>query len=173
VRTHSNPTALAASVRSVLREVDPLVPVTGIATLDARIAELLMPQRLGSALLSTLAGLTLVLVTVGVVGTVSYGVSRRRREIGVRLALGARRAQVIGALTRGALLVVAAGVLAGVVGAVAISGLVSSFLYGIEPTDGATLVLGMTLLVVVSGGASLLPAWRAARIDPAEILKAE
>ena len=157
----------------MLREVDPSVPVTAITTLDAHIAELLMPQRLGSALLSTLAGLTLILVTVGVVGTVSYGVSRRRREIGVRLALGARRAQVVGALTHGALMVVAAGVLVGLLTAVAIRGLVSSFLYGIEPTDGATLVMGMTLLVVVSGIASLVPAWRAAGIDPAKILKAE
>jgi predicted permease len=172
-RAQSNPSTLAASMRGVLREVDPSVPVTAITTLDAHIAELLMPQRLGSALLSTLAGLTLILVTVGVVGTVSYGVSRRRREIGVRLALGARRSEVVGALTRGALLVVAAGVLAGVLAAIAIGGLASSFLYGIEPTDGVTLLTGTTLLVVVSGVASLLPAWRASRIDPAEILKAE
>jgi predicted permease len=173
VRTQSNPSAQAASIRGVLREVDPSVPVTAITTLDARIAELLMPQRLGSALLSTLAGLTLILVIVGVVGTVSYGVSRRRREIGVRLALGARRGQVVGALTHGALLVVAAGALAGVLTAVAVTGLVSSFLYGIEPTDSATLAMATTLLVVVSGIASLVPAWRAAGIDPAKILKAE
>jgi predicted lysophospholipase L1 biosynthesis ABC-type transport system permease subunit len=172
-RTQTDPLAVAPSILGVLRDVDPSVPVTAVTTLDAQIAEMLMPQRLGSALLSALAGLTLILVTVGVVGTVTYGISRRRREIGVRLALGAGRAQVVGALTRSALLVVAIGVLVGLVTAIAVKGLVSSFLYGIEPTDAATLGLAMTLLVVVSGIATLLPAWRAAGVDPAKVLKAE
>jgi ABC-type antimicrobial peptide transport system permease subunit len=81
-------------MRRVLREIDPSLPMTEITTLDAEIAGLLMPQRLGSTLLSTLASLTVLLVTVGVVGTVGYGISRRRREIGDRLALGARRAHI-------------------------------------------------------------------------------
>jgi putative ABC transport system permease protein len=172
-RTRSNSTALAASMRRVLHAIDPMLPVTEVAPLDDRIAELLMPQRLGSALLSALGGLTIVLVIVGAAGTVAYGVSRRRREIGVRLALGARRAQVAGAMTRGALVSMASGVLAGIIGAAALGRLASAFLYGIEPTDAASFAAAAAVLVLATGVASFLPAWRAAGIDPAEILKAE
>jgi ABC-type antimicrobial peptide transport system permease subunit len=157
----------------VLREIDPSLPITEITTLDAQIAGLLMPQRLGSALLSTLASLTVALVTVGVVGTVGYGISRRRREIGVRLALGARRAQVVSAMTRGALAPVAAGVLVGLSGAVALGSLVSSFLYGIEPTDIVTLTTAIIVVAVFAGLASFVPAWRASGVNPTEVLKAE
>jgi predicted permease len=172
-RARSDSTALAASMRGVLHAIDPALPVTEIAPLDDRIAELLMPQRLGSALLSALGGLTVVLVIVGAAGTVAYGVSRRRREIGVRLALGARRAQVAGAMTRSALVSMAAGVLAGIIGAAALGRLASAFLYGIAPTDAATFAAAAAVLVLATGAASFLPAWRAAGMDPAEILKAE
>jgi predicted permease len=172
-RAQSNPAALAASMRRVLHAVDPALPVTDVAPLDDRVAELLMPQRLGSLLLSALGGLTIVLVTVGAAGTVAYGVSRRRREIGVRLALGARRAQVAGALTRGALASMAAGLVAGIVAAAALGRFASAFLYGVEPTDAISLAAAAASLVVATGVASFLPAWRAAGIDPGDILKAE
>lgn len=173
VRTESNPSPLAAWVRRVLHEIDPSLPVAQVTTLEARIGELLMPQRLGSALLSTLAGLTLLLVAVGVVGTVGYGVSRRRREIGVRLMLGARRHQVVAAMTRGTLLPVGAGIVAGMAGAVALGSVVSSFLYGIAPTDVVTLGGAVALLAAAAGIASFVPAWRAAGADPSEVLRAE
>jgi predicted permease len=172
-RARSNATALAASIRRVLHAIDPTLPVTEVAPLDDRIADLLMPQRLGSALLSALGGLTVVLVIVGAAGTVAYGVSRRRREIGVRLALGARRAQVAGAMTRGAFVSMASGVLAGIIGAAALGRMASAFLYGIEPTDGASFAAAAAVLMLATGAASFLPAWRAAGMDPAEILKAE
>ena len=173
VQTESNPALLAASVRRILYEIDPSLPVAEVTTLDARIGALLMPQRLGSALLSTLAGLTLLLVAVGVVRTVGYGVSRRRREIAVRLMLGARRHQVVAALTRATLLPVGAGVVAGVAGALALRSLVSSFLYGIAPTDVVTLGSAVALLAVAAGLASFAPAWRAAGVDPSVLLRAE
>lgn len=172
-RARSDSTTLAGSMRRVLHAIDASLPVTEVAPLDDRIAELLMPQRLGTALLSTLGGLTVVLVIVGAAGTVAYGVSRRRREIGVRLALGARRAQVAGAMTRGALISMAGGVLAGIIGAAALGRLASAFLYGIEPTDTTSFAAAAAVLVLATGAASFLPAWRAAGIDPAEILKAE
>ncbi len=172
-RAESNPSALAASTRRVLREIDPALPVTEITTLDAQIARLLMPQRLGSALLSALAGLTVVLVTVGVVGAVGYGISRRRREIGVRLALGARRAQVVSAMTRGALVPVAAGILVGLAGAVALGSLASSFLYGVEPTDIVTLTMAIIVVALFAGLASFVPAWRASSVNPTDVLRAE
>lgn len=172
-RARANPTALAGSIRRVLHAIEPTLPVTEVGPLDDRIAELLMPQRLGSALLSSLGGLTIVLVIVGAAGTVAYGVSRRRREIGVRLALGARRAHVAGAMTRSALVSIAAGVLVGTVAAAALGRLASAFLYGVAPTDTATFAAAAAVLVLATGAASFLPAWRAAGMDLAEILKAE
>jgi predicted permease len=172
-RARSDTPALATSIRRVLHAIDPVLPVTDVAPLDDRIAELLMPQRLGSALLAALSGLTIVLVIVGAAGTVAYGVSRRRREIGVRLALGARRAEVAGAMTRGALVALGGGVLTGIVLAAGLGRLAAAFLYGIEPTDAASLTAAAVILVLATGAASFLPAWRAAGVDPAEILKAE
>jgi predicted permease len=164
---------LAASVRRVLHQIDPSLPVASVTTLETRIGELLMPQRFGSRLLSTLAGLTLLLVTIGVVGTVSYGVSRRRREIGVRLMLGAHRSQVVDAMTRGTLLPVGIGLIAGTAGALALGHTVSSFLYGIAPTDSLTLGTAAAALSAAAGIASFVPAWRAAGEDPSELLRSE
>jgi predicted permease len=173
VRTESNPAPVAGSIRRVLQEIDPSMPVIQVTTLDAQIGDLLMPQRFGTTLLSTMAGLTLLLVVVGVVGTVGYEVSRRRREIGVRLTLGATRRQVVVAMIRGTLLPVAAGVVAGVAGALALGSLVSSFLHGITPTDIMTLGSAAAVLAVGAGAASFVPAWRAAGADPSEVLRAE
>jgi putative ABC transport system permease protein len=170
-RAGSDAAAVTASLHTVLRELDPELPVTEVTTLDTQIADLLMPQRLGSALLSGLAGLTTLLVIVGVVGTVGYGITRRRREIGVRLALGARRSDVVGTLIRGALGWVALGVLVGLGGALAAGHLASAFLYGITPTDGPSLTAALAILAAVTAAASYLPAWRATGIDPAEVLK--
>ena len=173
VRTESNPSLVAASIRRVLHEIDPSLPVTEVTTLDAQIGDLLMPQRFGTTLLSTMAGLTLLLVAVGVVGTVGYEVSRRRREIGIRLTLGSSRRQVVVAMTRSVLLPVAAGLVVGVAGALALGSLVSSFLYGIAPTDVVTLGSAAAVLVAGAAAASFVPAWRAAGADPSEVLRAE
>jgi len=172
-RARPGATTVAAAVRRVLREIDPALPVTAVTPLDDRIAELLMPQRLGSLLLSALGGLTVVLVIIGAAGTVAYGVSRRRREIGVRLALGAQRAEVAAAMTRESVVAMAGGALAGFAGAAALGRVSSAFLYGIGPTDAASFAAAAAILALATGAASFLPAWRAAGIDPAEILKAE
>ena len=128
-RTSSDPQALAGAVRGLLADVDASLPVSAVTTLEARVADLLMPQRLGSALLSALGLLTVVLVAVGITGTVAYGVARRRREIGIRLALGAQRLQIARTMARIALTPVAIGLAAGALGAVALGRLVASFLY--------------------------------------------
>jgi putative ABC transport system permease protein len=172
-RAQPGASPLAASVRRVLHEIDPSLPIASVTTLEARIAEILMPQRFGSRLLSTLAGVTLLLVTIGVVGTVSYGVSRRRREIGVRLMLGAHRGQVVRAITQGTLVPVGIGVMVGTAGALAFGQAVSSFLYGIAPTDPVTFGLAASALAAAAGIASFVPAWRAGGEDPSELLRTE
>jgi ABC-type lipoprotein release transport system permease subunit len=172
-RSRSSPAALFGSMRRVLHATDPSLPVTDVSPLDDRIAELLMPQRLGSALLSALGVLTVALVVVGAAGTVAYGVSRRRREIGVRVALGAGRAQVAGTMTRGAIAAMAVGAAAGLASALALGRLAAAFLYGIEPTDVVSFAAATAVLGLAAGAASFLPAWRAAGINPAEILRSE
>jgi ABC-type antimicrobial peptide transport system permease subunit len=117
--------------------------------------------------------LTVILVIVGVVGTVSYGISRRRREIGVRLALGAARLEVTGAMMRGTLVPVAAGLGVGIAAAFSLGRLMSSFLYGVEPTDIVPFTVAVTVIAAVAGVASFVPAWRAAGINPAEVLNAD
>ncbi len=164
---------LLASVRTVLQEIDPAVPLLDVLLLETRVAALLMPQRLGSALLSVLAGLAALLVVIGLVGSVSYATSRRRREIGIRLALGAQRVQLAVVMTRGAAVPVCLGLLAGLAAALALGRLVTSFLYGIAPTDGLTLVATLLVLSVVAGLAAYVPAHRATGVNPMEVLRAE
>ena len=172
-RTSSDPQALAGAVRRLLADVDASLPVSAVTTLEARVADLLMPQRLGSALLSALGLLTVVLVAVGITGTVAYGVARRRREIGIRLALGAQRLQIARTMARIALTPVAIGLAAGALGAVALGRLVASFLYGVQPTDGLTFAVVTGFVGLVAGVTAWVPARRAARIDPAEVLVSE
>lgn len=172
-RASSNPSALVASLRGVLHGMDASLPVSEVTTLEARIAELLMPQRLASALLSVLAGLTLILVGVGVVGMVSYGVSRRRREIGVRLALGAARARVTATMIHGVLVPVAVGLAVGAAGAFSLGRIAVGFLYDVAPADPATFAVTMAALALIAGVASFVPAWRATRISPREVLNAD
>ena len=173
VRAESNPLPLAVPVRTVLADIDPTLPVTDVTTLDTRIAGLLMPQRLGSVLLSALAFLTVILVAVGVVGAVAYSVARRRSEIGIRLALGAQRSEVTRTMTFGALRPVATGLVIGVLAAVVLGRLISGFLYGVQPTDEVTLLGAVAVLSAVAGIAAYVPARRATSIDPAEVLIAE
>lgn len=165
--------ALAGSMRAILADVDPTLPVAWVTTLDADVATRLMPQRLGSALLSALAALTVVLVAVGIAGTVAYGVARRRREIGIRLAIGAQRTAVTRTMTRAALEPVAAGLALGTLAAVALGRSVAGFLYGITPTDGPTFTAAIVVLGVVAAAAAWIPARRASRVDLAEVLAAE
>src|SRR5688572_17891527 len=141
--------------------------------LGAGRSDLLMPQRFGSALLSALAGLTTLLVAVGVAGMVGYGVSRRRREIGVRLALGARRGQVTSAMIRGALIPTVAGMLVGLAAALSLGNLVSRFLYGIQPTDVTRLLAASGAMTLVVAVAASVPAWRATGISATAILSGE
>lgn len=169
-RADGDTRAVAASMRGVLRAVDPSLPVVEVTTLDTQIADLLMPQRVGSLLLSALATLTTALVAVGVAGMVGYGVSRRRREIGVRLALGAQRGQVAGAIVWSAFVPVAAGMLVGLAAALSLGRLVSGFLYGIQSTDPMTLVVAAAAMTSVVALAAFVPAWRASGISASEIL---
>lgn len=133
----------------------------------------LAPPRLTAGLLGIFAGLALVVTAVGLAGVIGFSVSQRTREFGVRLALGARRGDVVALVLRQGLTLVVIGLVVGVGGAIALARRLSALLFGVQPADPATLAMAVVLLVVVGLAACLLPARRASRVDPLMALKAD
>jgi len=133
----------------------------------------LAPRRFQMVVIGALALLALVLASLGVYGVMSYAVEQRTQEIGVRVALGARRGQMLALVLRGALAMTGIGIAAGVAGSLALGRFVQSLLYGVRSHDPAVYALGCAALFVVSLVAAYLPARRAAEIDPAVSLRAE
>jgi predicted permease len=173
VRANVDPGALAAPLRSAVASIDPDVPAFGFSAASAFVGAQTSNARFGAALMGLFGGLALLLAALGVHGVVSYGVARRRREIGVRLALGARRRQVVGLVLGEALALAAAGVAVGVVAAAALARLLHSLLYGVAPIDPPTFGVAAGVLVAAAAAAAWLPARRAARVDPMAALRSE
>jgi predicted permease len=172
-RTDGDPGPLLAAVRARARTMEPDLSLDLVTTMDEALGDLLMPQRMGALLLSAFALLALALAAVGIAGVVSYTVGQQRRAIGVRMALGARRDQVVRMVLRGMLAPLAVGLLAGLAAAVALDGALERFLYGVAPGDMTTYIAIALGLTFVALAATLLPARAAARIDPVEILSVE
>lgn len=164
---------IVPEVRSILRELDPGVPISVTETMDEIVARDLADTSFTAALLGLAAVLSLVLGTVGIYGVISYVVSQRTRELGVRMALGARAADVRSMVVRQGLTVIGVGLVLGLIGAVALTRVLGSLLFAVSATD--PLVLGGTALILlaVSLFASFVPALRASRVDPVEALRAE
>ncbi len=172
-RTEGDPEAMVGRVRDVIGEVDPALPVEDVQTMRHRLDASLSQPRLASVLFGSFALIGLLLAVVGVYGVIAYGVARRAREIGIRVALGARRSEVVGLILRHGLAVTAIGLALGVLSALLASRLLAGFLHGVSSTDPVT-YLGMSvLLLALASVASLVPAWRAARNDPGGVLRAE
>jgi ABC-type antimicrobial peptide transport system permease subunit len=169
----TEPLGIAAAARDVLRQLDPTVPVYRIATLTSLVSEASAERRFVMRLLGAFAILAVVLAAIGLYGVVSYGVASRTREMGVRMALGARGADVLRLVLGGGLKLVAVGVLAGLAGAAAGTRLLGGLIFGVNPLDPVTFGLATTLLVVVALLAHWVPVRRALRVDPATALRAE
>ena len=173
VRTSSNPVALAGSVRREVQALDPNLAVTNLQTLSDVVAASLFAARMGAVLLAVFGFLALVLAAIGLYGVMSYAVSRRTREIGIRMALGAGKGDVLRLVLKEGLALVGTGVAAGLIVAVAATRLLTSFLFGVSPLDATTFAAIPLVLALVALLASYLPARRAARVDPIIALRYE
>ena len=173
LRTRGNPAGYAPLVRLAIRNIDPALAVFDVRTMDTQLAQALFLPR-ATALLFGLAGLMgLLISTVGIYGVVSFSVARQTREIGVRMAMGARRGQVLGMVLKQGLILTVIGSAIGLGLAMALGRMASSLLYGVSPTDTLTFILVPALLLLVALVACLVPARRAASLDPIHALRYE
>lgn len=173
LRTHTTPAEAASGLRSAVAGVDSLVPVTRVRTLDDLVATSVAAPRALAVLLLGFGGLAIVIGSVGVYSLIAYIVSWRTREIGLRLALGAQRWQIVMDVVRQSLYLAAAGCLAGLAGAVALSKVLHSFLFEVSAIDPLTFGLVPLLMAAVALLAAWVPARRAAGVDPMEALRTE
>jgi putative ABC transport system permease protein len=173
VRTEGDPLALAGAVRNAVRELDPNQSVSWIRPMTEIFDTELAPRNTQLTLVGGFAGLAVLLASVGLYGVLSYTVSQRTAEIGVRMALGASRAKVVRAVVRSALLLAIVGIGIGLAGAFGLTRFLASFLFGVSPTDPATLVGVSAVILIVTIVASYVPARRAAAVDPVSVLRSE
>ena len=170
-RTHGDPSTASRTLRSAIREVDDRLALDALMRLDERLLTTLARPRLYAVLLAAFAGFSLLTAAVGLFGVLSYSVSQRSREFAVRTALGAGRGNILRLVLRQGLVVTAAGLVTGLLAAAWLTKLISAQLYGVTPHDTVTFTVVPLLLLFVSGLASLIPAWRAATIDPLRVLR--
>jgi predicted permease len=173
MRTTLPPASLSRTIERVVREVQPSVPVVRLRDMDSVFAEAIRRPRLLAQLLGCFAGLALLLGAIGTYGVLSYMVTERRREIGIRVALGATRSHVLIRVMKEGLQVTAFGLSIGLAGALALNQLIASLLFGVQPMDTVTIVFVIATIIAVALVASCLPAWRASRIDPSVVLRDE
>jgi putative ABC transport system permease protein len=173
VRTSGEPALTAGVVRQVVRELDRDLPVFEVRTMDELLSEMTSQRRFNMTLLAAFAALALVLALVGVYGVTAYLVAQRTREIGVRLALGAGPRSVVRLVVRQGMTAAAVGLVFGVIGALALTRLMSGLVYGVSVTDATTFGAVVLLLGVATVVANWIPARRAARVDPVVALRQE
>jgi predicted permease len=173
VRTAANPRATIPGVRSVVSRLDNNLPIFDITTQSEMIDRSLFEARLIARLSSLFAALSLALACVGLYGLLSYEITRRTREIGVRMALGARPSDILGFIVRHGLGLTALGTVLGIAAALAITRYLGSFLYGVKPSDPFTFAAVAILLALVAFAASYFPARRAMHVEPMIALRHE
>jgi predicted permease len=163
----------SSAVKSAIRGLDPDLPLYDVRTMDQRIESSLATRRFSTTLLGLFAAVALLLASIGVYGVMAYLVSQGTRELGIRIALGATKNGIVGLVLRRALILAFTGVTVGLAGALALSRLLSGFLFGVRATDPFTFAAIAALLMAIAVVASLIPARRAARIDPMQALRTE
>lgn len=173
LRTSGNPTDIAPAVRREVRQIDPEQPVSDVRTMNQVLADTVARARFNTLLLALFAGLATLLAAVGIFGVMNYSLTLRTREIGLRMALGAQHREVQMLMLKQGMLLTLIGTVIGIAGALALTRLMSSLLFGVKPTDPATFTVIGLFLMMVALIACYLPARRATRIDPMIALRAE
>ncbi len=173
VRTATEPAALAGPMREAVRAAAPGQPVYDLTPMEERLAGSLGPQRFGVTVLGFFAGVALLMAALGLYGVISYSVTQRTQEIGIRIALGAQQGRVLGLVIAQGMKLVGAGIFVGLIAAISLARLLSSELFQVSPFDPVTFSLTALVLAVVAFLASYVPARRAARIDPITALRYE
>jgi putative ABC transport system permease protein len=173
VRTAQNPSSIAAALTEAVHGVDPEVALLNVRTMDDLVSASLSPQRFTMLLLAVFAGLALLLATIGIYSVISYSVSRRTHEIGIRISLGASPADVLLLVLRQGMMLTAMGLVIGIITALVFSRLMATVVYDVKPSDPLTFVAVALLLAGVAVVACYIPARRATRVDPGVALRHE
>ena len=173
LRTNLSASALAQTLERAVRADNPSVPIVGLREMDAVFDDSIGRPRLLAQLLGTFAGLALLLAVIGTYGLLSFMVAERRREIGIRLAIGATRGDIVALVMKQGLIIASVGLVAGLAGALGLNRLLASLLFGVGPTDPSTLAAVTSTMAIVAALACGLPAWRASRLDPNLVLRAD
>jgi len=173
VRTAGDPSSIMPSIRRELQSIDPQLPLFRVTTLDAQLADTLNQPRFQATLLAGFAAIALMLAAIGIYGVTSHAVSQRTQEVGIRMAMGARRSEVRRLILRQHVAPALIGVTVGLAGALALSRFLTSLLYGVRAVDPATYALVSLSLILVAVAACWVPASRATRVDPLIALRAE
>jgi ABC-type antimicrobial peptide transport system permease subunit len=173
VRSPGDPATVGGAIRDAVWSVDRSLPVWAVETMDELRVGSFAATRFSTMLLTAFGGLALLLAAVGVYGVISYGVSQRTQEIGIRVALGADNRSVLRLVVGHAAALTGLGLALGLTGALGLSSVIAGLLFQVSPTDPPTLAAGVVLLSFVALLAAVIPARRAARVDPAIALRAE
>ena len=171
VRTSVPPETIVSAVKQAIQSVDRDQPLAQVKTMEELLADSVGQRRLSMLLIGVFAGVALLLASIGIYGVMSYAVTQRARELGIRMALGAKRANVLGLVLRQGMTLVIIGLAIGIGGAFAVTRLLASQLFGVAPTDPATFTLVAVILASVALVATLVPAMRATRVDPLAALR--
>jgi putative ABC transport system permease protein len=173
LRTNLPAGAIRSAIEQAVREADASVPIARLQDMNGVFDETIRRPRLLAHLLGGFAGIALLLAAIGTYGVLSYMVAQRRREIGIRMALGADRGRVLANVLKQGLVLTAVGLAGGLAGALALNRLIASLLFGVRPTDPTTLALVVMTILAVAIAACWLPAWRASRLDPNAVLRTD
>jgi putative ABC transport system permease protein len=173
VRTRNDPLAIASAARTELQQLDPELPLAGVATMDQLLADSLSRSRFTMLLLGIFSAVALVLAAVGIYGLIAYSVTQRTQELGIRIALGAQRRDVLRLVLAQGTRLTLLGVALGVFAALVLSRLLATLLFNVSATDPLTFAGVAALLAVVALLACFIPARRATRVDPIVALRYE
>ncbi len=173
VRTAGDPLAMAPAIRKLIAEIDPTQPIYDLRTLEQALADSIAPRRFNLFLLGTFAATALLMALVGIYGVVAYSVAQRTHEIGIRMALGARRGKIVRMVVRHGMETALAGIVTGLAAALGLTRLMSGLLYGVKPDDPATFVTVAVTLAATAFCACCIPALKAAAVDPLIALRHE